>query len=75
VLREFLASDSYKNVLGDGAVNGIRATGDAKYVEPLLAVLKERESEFTSGGFARGLDTLAQLGRHQQDKTAVREFL
>ena len=75
VLREFLTSDSYKNVLGDGAVNGLRATGDAKYVEPLLAVLKERESEFTSGGFARGLDTLAQLGRHQQDKTAVREFL
>jgi aminopeptidase N len=75
VLREFLASDSYKNVLGDGAVNGIRATGDTKYVEPLLAVLKERESEFTSGGFARGLDTLAQLGRHQQDKAAVREFL
>ncbi len=75
VLREFLASDSYKNVLGDGAVNCIRATSDAKYVEPLLAVLKGREAEFTSGGFARGLDTLAQLGRHQQDKTAVREFL
>jgi HEAT repeat protein len=44
-------------------------------VEPLLAVLKEREDQFTSSGFARGLDTLAQLGRHQQDKTAVREFL
>ena len=75
VLREFLTSDSYKNVLGDGAVNGIRATADANYVEPLLAALKEREAQFTSGGFARGVDTLAQLGRHQQDKTAVREFL
>src|SRR4029453_5032656 len=49
--------------------------GDCKYVGPLLAVLKEREGQFTSGGLARGLDTLAQLGRHQPDKTAVREFL
>jgi aminopeptidase N len=75
LLRESLVSESYKNVIGDGAVNGIRATGDAKYVEPLLAVLKERQQQFTTGGFARGLDTVAYLARQEEEKTAVREFL
>jgi len=75
LLRESLGSESYKNVLGDGAVSGLRATGDANYAEPLLAVLKEHENRFTTSGFARGLDTLAYLARQQQDKTPVREFL
>jgi aminopeptidase N len=75
LLRKSLVSESYKNVIADGAVDGMRATGDAKHVEPLLAALKEREDQFTSSGFARGLDAVAYLARHQEDKTAVREFL
>lgn len=74
-LRKALNSESYKNVIADGAVNGMRAQGDAKYVEPLLATLKQHEPRFTSAGFARALDTLAYLARQQEDKTAVREFL
>lgn len=75
LLRESLVSESYKNVIADGAVDGIRATGDPKYIEPLLRVLKQREDEFTSGGFAGALEALAYIARQQEDKTAVREFL
>lgn len=79
LLRKYLQSESYKNVLADAAVNGIRAQGDPQYIHPLLAVLREREAQFTSSGFARGIDTLAYLARHQdndkQDKQDVREFL
>jgi hypothetical protein len=56
-------------------VNGIRAQGDPKYIEPLLSVLREREPGFTTAGFARAVDTLAQLARHEDNKDAVREFL
>jgi aminopeptidase N len=75
VLREAIASESYKNVIADGAINGMRAQGDPKYIEPLLGALRQHEARFTSSGFARGIDTLAYLARHEEDKTAVREFL
>lgn len=74
-LREYLGSDSYKNVLADAAISGMRAQGDPRHVQPLMAALREGESRFTSGGFARGVETLAYLARHEQDKDEVREFL
>jgi aminopeptidase N len=79
LLRKYLRSDSYKNVLAEGAINGIRAQGDPQYIPNLLAALRDREKQFTSSGFARGIDTLAYIARHEenddQDKQAVREFL
>jgi len=74
-LRKYLRSDSYKNVLADGAINGMRAQGDPQQVPPLMAALREGESRFTGAGFARGVETLAYLARHEKDKEDVREFL
>jgi aminopeptidase N len=75
VLKRYLSSDSYRNVLADAAINGVRSQGDPAYIQPLLAVLREREAQFTSGGFARGIETLAFLARHEDSKDQVREFL
>jgi len=70
-----LGSTSYRNGLADAAINAIRAQADASYITPLLNVLQQREAAFTSGGFARGLDTLARLGANEDKKDATREFL
>ena len=74
-LLKSLNSTSYRNSLADAAINGIRAQDDASYIAPLMEALREKESAFTSGGFARGLDTLAFLARNESKKDAVREFL
>jgi aminopeptidase N len=70
-----LGSTSYRNSLADAAINAIRAQADASYIPTLLTVLQNKEAAFTSGGFARGLDTLARLARHETSKDAVRELL
>jgi HEAT repeat protein len=74
-LLAFLKSDSYRNILADAAVRGIRAQGDPGYIAPLRDVLKERENKFETGGFARGLETLALLARDEDNKDPVRNLL
>ena len=74
-LTKYLRGESYKNVLEEAAIGGMRAQGDARYIEPLMKELREREKRFTSGTFARGLETLAYLARQEEKKDAVREFL
>jgi aminopeptidase N len=74
-LRRFLRSESYRNGLAEAAISGIRSHGDASYIQPLMAVLREREAQFTSGGFARGVETVAYLARHKENKDEEREFL
>jgi len=75
VLKRYLRSESYRNVLADAAISAMRAQGDPAYIQPLLAVLREREAQFTSSGFARGVETLAYLARYEETKDDVREFL
>jgi aminopeptidase N len=74
-LTRYLRSDSYKNVLEEAAISGMRAQGEARYVEPLMSELREKEKRFTSAVFARGIETVAYLARHEEKKEAVREFL
>ncbi len=74
-LLEQLNSSSYKNHLADAAIAGIRAQDDETYVEPLLNSLQTTEKSFSSGGFGRGLETLAWIARNSQQKDKVREFL
>jgi aminopeptidase N len=40
-----------------------------------MTVLRERERQFRSWGFVRGLGTLAHIARDQDDRTQVREFI
>jgi aminopeptidase N len=70
-----LGSTSYRNTLADAAINAIRAQADSSYIPTLLTVLQNKEAAFTSGGFARGLETLARLTRPENNKDAVRELL
>ena len=75
LLLHQLQSESFENILADAAIEAMRNQDDPVYVAPLLNELRRRESAFTSGGFARALDTLAFLARDEASKTEVREFL
>jgi len=70
-----LGSTSYRNTLADAAINAIRAQADASYIPTLLTVLQNKESSFTTAGYARALETLARLARNESNKDAVRELL
>ncbi len=74
-LLAMLASHSYRNSLADAAIGAIRTQDDPSYIQPLRQTLETRRADFTSGGFAGGLDALAYLSRDEKKKDAVREFL
>jgi HEAT repeat protein len=75
LLLKSLNSDSFHNSLADAALGAMRAQDDAAYITPILTCLHDREAKFTSSGFGRALETLAYLGREQEKKEAIREFL
>lgn len=74
-LVRFLNSKSYRNVLADAAISAMRAQADPGCLEMLQKALQEREAEFTSWGFGRGLEALAYLARNEEKKDGVRAFL
>jgi aminopeptidase N len=74
-LTQYLNSTSYRNALADAAISAIRAQNDPSWIEPLQQNLKQREADYTSRGFARGLNTLAYIARDEKDRSAVCEFL
>jgi aminopeptidase N len=75
IMLQFLNSTSFHSYLADAAIGGIRAQDDAAYIAPLLETMHRQEAVFTTGVFSRGLETLGWLGRNQEQKESVREFL
>jgi aminopeptidase N len=75
VLIKYLASESFENRLADAAINAIRSQDDPGYIAPLQETLGKREKDFTTSGFAQGLRALGYLGRNEEKKDAVRDFL
>jgi len=74
-LLRHLHSTSYKQLLANTAITAIRNQQNPEYLDPLFAVLREREGEFPTQVFINGLNTLAVLAHEEENKTAVREFL
>jgi aminopeptidase N len=74
-LMEYLRSSSYGQVLAEAAMEAIRGQHHPAYLEALLETLKGREREFTTSGFAGGLEVLATIAADEDDKTVYREFL
>jgi aminopeptidase N len=74
-LLKFLRSDSYRASMAYGALAAVRAQDDAGFIAPLLETLREKESDWPTPVFARGLETLAWLARNEQKKESAREFL
>jgi HEAT repeat protein len=74
-LLKFLNSQSYQNELAGAAISGLRLQDDPSCIAPLLETLSRSETNFTSHGFAQGLETLAYLARNEEKKDKVRDFL
>jgi aminopeptidase N len=74
-LIKSLGSHSFRNELAVAAIEAARAQDDPAYITPILETLAKSENDFTSRGFARGLDALAYLARNEEKKDKVREFL
>jgi len=74
-LLKFLRSDSYRASMADGALTAIRAQDDAGFIAPLLETLREKEANWPTPVFVRGLETLAWLARSEEKKESAREFL
>ncbi|MHC4727315.1 MAG: M1 family aminopeptidase, partial [Planctomycetota bacterium] len=75
LLLKYLKSRSYHNALASATIEAIRMLDEPFFIVSLQRTLSERESEFRSWGFTRGLDTLAYISRNEEDKTTVRKFL
>ncbi len=74
-LIKVLHSESYRNELATAAIAGMRLEDDPDVIPQLLTVLDQEETNFTSNGYAQGLQALAYLARNQEKKDEVREFL
>jgi HEAT repeat protein len=75
LLLKYLQSVSFRNELAAAAIEAIRMQDEPLFIVPLQRVLDEREMDFRSWSFTRGLDTLAHISRNEDDKTKVRNFL
>lgn len=75
LLGGYLRSDSFRQMLAVAAIGAIRSLDDPAMIDALSAVLRERESEFTTRGFASGLDALAWIARNEDDKDGVRSLI
>ncbi len=75
VILKYLNTSSYRNRLTEAAVEAIRNQADPSYLLPLREALKQRESEFTTGGIANTLETLAFLAQEKREKAPTRRFI
>ena len=75
LLLKHLQSVSFHNELAAAAIVAIRILDEPFFIAPLQRVLEERETDFRSWDFTRGLNTLAHISRNEEDKTKVRNFL
>ena len=75
LLLKYLQSVSFRNELATAAVEAIRMLDEPFFIVPLQRVLDEREMDFRSWSFTRGLNTLAHISRNEDDKTKVRNFI
>ena len=75
LLLKYLQSVSYRNELATAAIEAIRMLDEPFFIVPLQRVMDEREMEFRSWDFTRGLNALAHISRNEDDKTKVLNFL
>ncbi|MHC4205066.1 MAG: M1 family aminopeptidase [Planctomycetota bacterium] len=75
LLLKYLESVSFRNELASASIEAIRKLDEPFFIVALQRVLDEREMEFRSWYFTRGLNTLAHISRNEDDKTKVRNFL
>ena len=62
-----LKSDSFDEVVADGAITALRARQDSDSLETLIAELENTANDFRTSAFANGIRTVGALGRDLKD--------
>lgn len=71
----WLGTNSYKSELASVVLSALRDREDPTVLPALLRAVQQLSSQWTTQVQAKGLSTLAWLARHQENKSAVREFI
>ena len=75
LLVKYLNSQSYREELAEAAIGALRAQDDPASLPSVLKTLQQRQTDLPTRVLASGLDAVAYLARHEDQKTEVREFL
>lgn len=75
IMKDYLKSESFKNLLVDAAINGIRRLDDPCFIDELQETIEARIGELETRTIGSSLDTLAYIAREEEDTSSVREFL
>jgi aminopeptidase N len=70
-----LKSDSYEETVASGAIAALSARNDPAALDALMAELSNPQNQFTSRGFASGLQAVASLARDAENKDRAYEFI
>ncbi|HEX7862789.1 MAG TPA: M1 family aminopeptidase [Verrucomicrobiae bacterium] len=70
-----LKSDSYEDIVADGAILALRARRDTAAIEPMITELKNPKNDFNSRDFSAALQTVATLASDLENKDSAYEFL
>ena len=62
-----LKSDSFDEIVADGAITALRARQDSASLDTLIAELEKPDNDFSSGAFTNGIRTVGALGRDLKD--------
>jgi aminopeptidase N len=74
-LLSALRSDSYEELVANGAISGLRARADVGTLDALIAEVKNEKNEFNSRGLTNALITIATIGRDAEKNDQVYQFL
>ena len=70
-----LKSDSYEEILADGAITALRSRSDPETLNPLIAEIQNPKNRFNSRGLTNALLTIATLARDLEDNDRAYELL
>ena len=74
-LLSALKSDSYEEIVANGAISGLRARADVATLDALIAEVKNEKNGFNSRGLTNALLTIATIGRDVEKNDQVYQLL
>src|SRR5688572_1250613 len=74
-LLSALKSDSYEEMVANGAISGLRARADVGTLDALIAEVKNEKNGFNSRGLTNALLTIATIGRDVEKNDQVYQLL
>lgn len=75
MIIQYLSEPSFRNRLGDAAVDAIGDQMHPKFRKPLINAIAQQEDQFTTRGLADALVTLARISRQAENTDGIRSVI